>query len=379
MVAQMQNSRSTCIHVIHSLEYGGAQRDLYYHAKFHDRDKYLLEAVSFYPGGEMIGDIESLGVKVHILGTRSADPRSFTRLSKIFRKRNARIVHFHNSLPVFTGVPAAVHARMPVKVMTEHSIYYPGKAGGHLSTSIYHRLRRKLDAVIACSQHVRESHRHGLDPDRLITIVNGVDLDHFDASRIETRTDPGIFHIGSIGSLTPQKGYGYLIDAVRMLAARNVPVELTFVGDGPLRGEFEEQADRMGVGYRIHFAGSTGDVMSILPTFDVVAGSSLREGLPLSVLEAMSAGRPVVTTDVGGNSEAVLDGVTGFLVPAEDSGALTDALETLWKDEEKRASMGKAGRARVEQHFSARKMVADTEKIYESILESKSKGLKSHG
>lgn len=374
----MRNGRSTCIHVIHSLEYGGAQRDLYYHAKFHDRDKYLLETVSFYPGGEMIGDIESLDVKVHILGTRSADPRSFTRLRRIFKERGARIVHFHNSLPVFTGVPAAVHTRVPVKVMTEHSIYYPGKAGGRLSTAVYHRLRRKLDAVIACSQQVRESHWHGLDPDRLITVVNGVDLDHFDASRVGTRTDSGTFQIGSIGSLTPQKGYGYLIDAVRILAARDVPVELTFVGDGPLRGELEEHANRSGVSYRIHFIGSTGDVKSVLPTFDVVAGSSLREGLPLSVLEAMAAGKPVVTTDVGGNSEAVLDGVTGFLVPVKDAGALADALETLWRDEAIRASMGRAGRAWVEQHFSAKKMVAETEKIYESILESRSGGNKNH-
>ena len=374
MAVSKQSCRSTCIHVIHSLEYGGAQRDLYYYAKFHDRDRYRLEVVSFYAGGEMIGDIESLDVKVHILGTRSADPRSFTRLRKIFKEREALIVHFHNSLPVFAGVPAAVHARVPIKVMTEHSIYYPGKAGGILSTALYHRLRRKLDAVIACSQQVRESHRHGLDPDRLITVVNGVDLEHFNAGSVGSGTDPGSFQIGSIGSLTPQKGYGYLIDAVRILTERDVPVELTFVGDGPLRGNLEEQADLSGVRNSIRFAGSTGDVMSVLPTFDVVAGSSLREGLPLSALEAMAAGRPVVTTDVGGSSEAVLDGITGFLVPAEDSGALADALEKLWRDKEKRASMGRAGRARVEQHFSARKMVAETEKIYESILESKSGG-----
>ena len=368
MVVQMQSGRSTCIHVIHSLEYGGAQRDLYYYAKFHDREKYQLETVSFHSRGEMIGDIEALGVKVHILGTRSADPRSITRLVKIFREHKADIVHFHNSLPIFNGVPAALLARVPVKVMTEHSIYYPGKTGSRLSTSMYFNLRRRLDMVIACSEEVRESHQLEIDPDRTVTIVNGVDLDHFEMSHDNEKTDPGIFNIGSIGSLSIQKGYTNLVQAVKILADKNVPVRITFVGKGPLRKELENQVSESGIVDRVTFAGTTGDVMTVLPAFDVVAGSSLREGLPLSILEAMAAGLPVVTTDVGGNREAVIDGETGLLVPPGDPYALADALENLWKDREIRSSMGKAGRLRVEEHFSAEKMVAETERIYESIL-----------
>ncbi len=86
----------------------------------------------------------------------------------------------------------------------------------------------------------------------------------------------------------------------------------------------------------------------------------------------MAAGLPVVTTDVGGNKEAIINGSTGILVPAGDPSALAEALETLWKDAEKRVAMGKAGRSRVEQHFSAQNMVTATEKIYESILEGRS-------
>jgi len=371
MAVQTQNGRSTCIHVIHSLEYGGAQKDLYYYAKFHDRSRYDLEAVSFYPGGEMLPALEDLGIKVHILGTRSANLRSISRLRKIFSERKTSVVHFHNALPVYTGVPAAIFARVPAKVMTEHSISHPGKTGGRFNASIYRVLRRRLDTVIACSQQVRESHRLGLDPGRLITVLNGVDLDHFDISSIGKRTDPGVFHIGTIGSLTPQKGYSILLQSVKILAERGVPVRLTFIGDGPLREALGKEAIESGINDRVVFAGTTGDVMTVLPKFDVVAGSSLREGLPLSILEAMAAGRPVVTTDVGGNREAVIDGITGTLVPPDDPSAHADALEDLWKDAGKRGTMGRMGRARVEEHFSARKMVSDTEKIYESILQSK--------
>ena len=153
----------TCVHVIHSLEYGGAQKDLYYYAKFHDRDTYQLEVVSFYPDGEMLPAIEDLGISVHVLGSRTADPRSIIRLRKIFSRSNADIIHFHSFLPIFSGVPAAELAKVPVKVVTEHSIHV-GKAGGRISENIYKNLRGRLDMEIACSEEVRASHRDRIDP-----------------------------------------------------------------------------------------------------------------------------------------------------------------------------------------------------------------------
>ncbi len=376
MEVRVESGRSTCIHVINSLGFGGAEKILVFYAKYHDRDKYRVEVVSFYAGGEMIDEIERHGVKVHILGTRSSDPRSFFRLKSLFDELQARIVHFHNPMPLFTGLPSAMRSHVTARVMTEHNIYYPGRTGGRLSSFLYLMLRRKLDAVIACSQEVRENNLHSLDPEKLITVSNGVDLVQFEPRNSRTPTDS--YQIGTVGSLTPKKGYGYLIEAIGILASREIPAELTFVGDGPLRGELEHQVIKSGLGEKVHFSGTTTDVSKSLETFDVFAGSSLREGLPLVVLEAMASGKPVVTTDVGGNGEAVIDGTTGLLVPPCDPHALADALEVLWKDGGKREAMGIAGRERVEQHFSASKMVAETEKIYESNIKSKSGGLKSH-
>jgi glycosyltransferase involved in cell wall biosynthesis len=356
----------TCIHVIHSLEYGGAQRDLYYYAKFHDRDRFRMEIVSFRPDGEMEDDIRSLGVKVHTLGTRSSEPASIFRLARIFRESGAGIVHFHNPLPVFSGVPASEASRVSVKVLTEHSINYSGRIGNSIKTALYEWLRRRIDVVIACSEEVRNSHIRSLDPERFITILNGVDLELFNTQ--STDNTPGIFQIGCIGSLTPQKGYTHMVEAVSILSAKDVPVRLTFIGDGPLRSELEEQAEHSGLSDKISFTGVRKDIAGELGRFDIVAGSSLREGLPLGILEAMASGRAVVTTDVGGNREAVAEGVTGLLVPPADPEALALALESLWNDGEKRAAMGQAGRLRVEEYFSARDMVAKTERIYESIM-----------
>ena len=137
--------------------------------------------------------------------------------------------------------------------------------------------------------------------------------------------------------------------------------------------ELEEKAVTAGISDNTEFTGKTSEVKAHLSSFDVFAGSSIREGLPLAVLEAMAASLPVVTTDVGGNREAVIDGETGILVPAGDHYALADALEGLYRDREKRVSMGRAGRARAEKHFSARGMVSETEKLYESLLEGASR------
>ncbi|MBU8922679.1 MAG: glycosyltransferase [Bacteroidales bacterium] len=363
----MSGEKVLCVHLIHSLDIGGAQKILYHYAKFHDRNRYRMEAISFMPGGPLIEEVESLGVKVHILNTRSSDIRSLTRMTRIFKQNRAKIVHFHNPLPLFLGLPAAIFAGVPVRLMTEHSIDYPQRAGGKMGRIFYPSMRRLLDMVIACSEEVRKSHIPLLNPDKTVTILNGIDT----GSHTATGPGPegGKLRIGSIGTLSAPKGFKHLIEAVRILSARDIPVHLTLVGDGPLRPSLERQALEAGIGTAVHFPGIVTDIGPLLSGFHVVAGSSLREGLPLAILEAMAAGRPIVTTDVGGNREAVENGITGLLVEAGDPKALADAIEDLWSDKEQRALMGKAGRERVLERFSASRMVAETEKIYSSLLE----------
>jgi glycosyltransferase involved in cell wall biosynthesis len=362
----MSGKKTTCIHLIHSLDIGGAQKVLYYYAKFHDKDRYRMEVVSFKPGGRLIKEIESLGVKVHILNARSSDIRGLARMIRIFKKTGAKIVHFHNPLPLFLGLPAASIACAKVKVMTEHSIDYPLRAGGKPGRIFYPSIRRRLDMVIACSEEVRKSHLPFLDPDRTVTILNGIDTE--DCAASGPCPNSGRLRIGSIGTLSAPKGFEYLIEAARILSTRDIPFDLTLIGDGPLRSSLEMQASEAGIGKSVHFPGTVNDIRPLLAGFDIVAGSSLREGLPLAILEAMAAGRPVVTTDVGGNREAVENGITGLLVAPGDPQAIADAIENLWIDKNEREVMGKAGRRRVLERFSASRMVAETEKLYSSFL-----------
>ena len=369
----MDDSRITCVHVIYSLEYGGAQRVLLDYARFLDRGRYRLEVVALAAGGAMTPLFEELGVPVRELGLRASDLRLRGRLRRIFSESSAVIAHLHNPLPVFMGLPAAARVRVPVKVMTEHSIDYKGRTDGPLATALYRRLRRSLDTVIACSEEVARSHAPHIDPERLVVIPNGVDTDLFaprgasSEERTAAGAGPGDFLIAAVGSLTPQKGFAHLLDAVASLMSRGVPARLAIAGEGPLRAELEAYARGAGCADGVRFLGAIPGVRSLLAAADIFAGSSLREGLPLGVLEAMSCGRPVVTTDVGGNGEAVEDGITGRLVPAGDPEALAGALEDLFNDTAKRVAMGAAGRARAVERFSARRMVERTEELYRRL------------
>lgn len=361
-----------CMHIIHSLGYGGAERIVYYYAKFHDRDSFAPEVVTFFPGGEMAGEIEGLGVKVHSVGSRSSDPRSLFRLGRIFRDRSPAVAHFHNPLPVFAGFPAAAAAGVPARILTEHSVTYSGRTGSRAGGFLYSLLRGRMDAVIACSEEVGRAQGEAVDPGRMHVVLNGVDTGFFVPGGRE-RGGGDELTVGSVGSLTPQKGFESLLDAAAILAGRGVKVRFSVVGEGPLRPALENRIRESGLEGIVELPGSRRDIRAFLAGLDLLAGSSLYEGLPLYVLEAMSMGLPVVTTDAGGNREAVVDGVTGLLVPPRDPEALAEAIERLAGDASLRSSMGRAARERAVETFSARRMVRETEEIYMSVLEGKSR------
>lgn len=368
------NSKINVLHIIHSLEFGGAQNVLYSYARLLDRSSYGLDVVTFKPGGALYGAIEELGVPVRCIGSSSSDLRSFLRLASYFRSKPYRIVHFHNPLPVFLGAPAALLARFPVRILTEHSIDYPGRVGNVISTSLYRLLRRTMNIVIACSDEVRKSHSKTDAASRFTVVHNGVDPEKFSPGKASAglRGSIGVqadqYLIANVGSLTPQKGQSFLLEAAAKIIAGGVPAVLAFVGDGPLRSSLENKAAELGISVHVRFLGRRGDVHDILLAADMAAGSSLREGLSISLLEAMSSGKPVVTTDIGGNREAVTDGRTGFLVPPGNPELLAAAVKRLWSDRELGRRMGSAARKRVEERFSVRGMVQRTEEIYERLL-----------
>jgi glycosyltransferase involved in cell wall biosynthesis len=242
---------------------------------------------------------------------------------------------------------------------------------------LYRQLRKKFDVIIACSEEVRRSHLRYIDPSRFIVVQNGVDLKKFtggngnSALRVSLGLSEEDYVVGNIASLTPQKGQTLLLEAIGLLISEGIPAKLVVAGDGELKPVLEAKAKDLGIWESVRLLGKRKDVPALLQIMDVVAVSSFWEGLPVSILEAMAAGRPIVATNVGGNPEAVVDNVTGILIPLGEPSMLASALGTLFQDENLRLSLGVAARAHVKKHFTLESMVSRTEKIYERLLQSK--------
>jgi glycosyltransferase involved in cell wall biosynthesis len=163
------------------------------------------------------------------------------------------------------------------------------------------------------------------------------------------------------------KDHGTLIEAFARLRTIRPEAHLTLVGDGPERGAIVEHAARLDLSRAVTFAGERADVAPLLAAFDVFALASRSEGVSLTLLEAAAAGLPVVATRVGGNEEVVVDGKTGFLVPAGDPAAFADALARV-AERPDRATLGAAGRARVERRFSVERMARAYGDLYAEVL-----------
>jgi glycosyltransferase involved in cell wall biosynthesis len=170
--------------------------------------------------------------------------------------------------------------------------------------------------------------------------------------------------IGSLGRITEQKGYDLLVRALPHLPEAT----LVLVGDGPQRERLQEIAADLGVGGRLIVTGWKPDARAYLPTFDIFALPSRWEGMPLGILEAMHAGLPVLASDVGSVAETVRDGVTGYVVPAEDQSLLCARLSSLLSDAQQRERMGAAGRALAGDLYTDVAMARRYEAVYESML-----------
>lgn len=249
-------------------------------------------------------------------------------------------------------------------------------------SGIAHRMiewvsNRCLHHAIAVSEATKQDwvRRTRIAEDKVTTIHNGVCPDkyrrripHHDAKqRLGLSSDSVV--IGAVGRLDHAKGHADLIDAYAACAGKHPSSLLAIAGTGPLREALQQQATRLGLQDRVVFLGHCDDVHLVYDALDVYAMPSLCEALPFALLEAMAHELPAVTSRAGGMPEVVVEGETGLLVDVRDSRGLSRALDTLLSDAELRVRFGKAGRERVERRFTEERMVRETLKVYEMLIE----------
>jgi glycosyltransferase involved in cell wall biosynthesis len=234
------------------------------------------------------------------------------------------------------------------------------------------------DRLVGVSEQVRRDLvRYGVaGPEKIAVIPLGLDLEPFLESagyrgklRRELGMSNGELLVGIVGRIFPVKNHRLFLEAAARVAAELETARFLVVGDGVLRPAMEEYARALGLGDRVVFTGWRRDLPLIYPDLDVLVVSSNNEGTPVSAIEAMAAGCPVVATCVGGLPDLVADGETGCLVPPRDPAALAAGILRLLGDRETARRLGEAARAAVAERFAVKRLCRDVENLYVELLD----------
>jgi glycosyltransferase involved in cell wall biosynthesis len=353
---------------------GGAEEMVLNLVRHLPAEKYEPTVCAIHEPGPIGREIEATGVPFRTLGRVPGvrDPMAVGALYQFLREISPDIVHTFLLTASLYGRLAAIAARVPIVIGTEVNIY-ADKRWHHRGAE--RLLMAGTDCVIASAESVKEFYvrQVGADPHRVEVIYNAVDFSALatSATRTELRARLNVprdaLVAGVIARLTDQKGHSYLFDAVANEPAL-AGLHLVVIGDGPLRAALERQVVQLGLSSRVSFLGSRRDLGDLLSAMDIFVLPSLWEGLPLSLVLAMGAGLPVVSTSVAGIPEVVADGRTGLLVPPADSGALQRALVRLVKSPDERQSLGAAAREYVLPRFGVDRYVASVISVYDRLL-----------
>ena len=359
----------------HRFIQGGAEQQLYELIKGIDKKKFDVSVASLVSGGEKWEDFNSIP-NVKTLCFDRKHRFDFSVLSKIpsfLRQNPVDILHAYVAPATIFGILAGLMSRTPLLIIGERGLPSFPTIGSRIYFKLDNFIARYADYIIANSEAGRERRiESGISPDRIIVIPNGLNPDRLQVKVKRTKSSLGLDDIcpllGNVSRLAPVKDHHSLFQAIDLTRLEFPHIKCILVGDGPLRHHLEQQVKIKHLSQNVLFLGHQSNAVDFIRSFDVAVSSSLYEGSSNFILEAMACEKPIIATDVGGNRELVIDGITGFLVDKKDPQALAAAITTLLKDEELRVTLGRAGRERIEREFMLEQMIKKTEVMYEQVL-----------
>jgi glycosyltransferase involved in cell wall biosynthesis len=357
------------LQLVHRLDFGGAEllAQRFAHA-FGGPERSVFGCLD--EDGPLGERLRQDGFRVVSLNRRPGplDVRCVRRLRRLIADEKIELVHAHQTTPFFYSLIArGIIAKGPRILFTEHGRFFPDRRSWKRSW-IQPRLLGADDRVVAVGESVRLALavNEGLPWSRIDVVYNGVDLARCedagcrrDAIRAESNVARDAFVIAHVARLDPIKNHGLALAAIQRLKDVQPSVVLLVVGDGPERAALEASATSLQLGSNVRFLGSRSDVRRILSAADAAILTSVSEGIPLALIEAMAAGIPVVAAAVGGVPEVVEHGKTGLLVESGDEAGLTHALGSLIADPSLRKTMGAAGLERAKRLFDEQRMFAE--------------------
>lgn len=372
--------RPLVVHLTYSLDVGGLETLLVDCINRMPPERYRHAVVCLTRYTDFAKRITQPGVELYALGKPPGlGLGTHLKFWKLMRRLRPAILHTYNLSALEYNCSGAL-AGIPVRIHAEHG---RDASDPHGLNPKHNFLRRRLAPFIDCFIPVSEDLRRwlgetvGIPAEQTLFIRNGVDTERFAAAAVSQASPwgPDDIVIGTVARIQDVKNHRGLIEAFARLRelepSLRERLRLSIVGDGPLMGAVREQVASLGLQDVVWLPGARADVAALLHGFSLFALPSLAEGTPVSMLEAMACGLPVVASKVGGIPEVVTDGVEGSLVPVQDSEALARTLASYVRDPALCRQRGEAARARVEAAFSMRAMLAEYGKLYDRLCRQK--------
>jgi glycosyltransferase involved in cell wall biosynthesis len=303
---------------------------------------------------------------VHCQGR--ADLRAVRQIEEYIQEDGIDLLHTHGYKADLYGYVAARRSHKPI-VATCHNW-----VGGTAALGIYNHLDRlalkRFNALAAVSDSVAQRLiDSGVSPRKIKNIANGIDVEPFERARtLPALASDGHKVVGMVARLDLQKGFEYLLRAVRELCVAFRELKVVIVGEGPDRKAIEDMIQQCGLQSKVVLAGQHSDMPGVYAAMDIFVLPSLNEGLPMTILEAMAASKPVIATRVGAIPSLIKDGDTGLLVDARDADGLRDAIANLLSDSELCERLGAAGHEWVSQNYTSEVMALKYRQMYEEVL-----------
>jgi sugar transferase (PEP-CTERM/EpsH1 system associated) len=370
------------VHVVLSLNVGGLERVVLRLLERIDRSRYAPIVLALEEPGALAWELERLDVPLRVMPRRQGlDPRLVWDLAAFLIRERVDLVHTHNPAPhLYGALGAAVAAaravsprRGPRVIHTKHGRNQPGSPRKVLVNRVAAAFTDRMVAVGRDTRNVIVDIER-VEPSKVVTIANGIDVDQYKpgGDRLAALARLGLgecgYHVGCVARLSPEKDHATLLRAFAELRRVRPDARLTLIGDGPCRQALEALALQLRIQGDVVFAGMRSDIAETLAAFDTFALGSVTEGISLTLIEAASAGLPIVATRVGGNAEIVRQGETGLLVPPGDFRALAEGLAWCAGHPSEARSMGARGRMWAVQRFGVAEMARRYEGLYDEVL-----------
>jgi len=318
-----------------------------------------------HPDGVIRGKAQKIDIKTFSLKVKNdLDLLPVFRLKKLIREEQYDIVHLHtkraHALCFWLG---QIHPGL--KYVVTRRMDYRMKKNWY-NDRLYNK---QVDGVVAISKKIAALLAEGgVNREKIRVIHSGIDPQPF---KIEHEEEPNSTRlvIGTVAVLEQRKGHRFLLEAARLLKEQGIRLRYLFAGEGAERNYLEQLVLKWGLQEEVAFMSFVFDIPAFLSSIDIFVLPSLYEGLGVSVIEAMAAGKPVVASRVGGIPELVEDHITGLLVPSGDPPALARVISNLLSQRDVQERMGIKGRERVQQHFTLELMAKRNEEFYYELLQ----------